>query len=509
MFRRSWPRTVTLMVAGSFAAGLLVAGLFHFPRASMAQHAIPAAAPSRLGSANVSTLEGLSEAFAAVADRVKPSVVYIESTQHQKVRTPQLMIPPEFQPFFRGFPQGPQQRENIERSSGSGVIVSADGDILTNAHVVDGADHVTVRLLDHRQFTARVIGEDPTTDIALIRIKADHLEPATLGNSDDAQVGEWVLAVGNPLGENLSFTVTSGIISAKGRTLELPNSNERSIQDFIQTDAAINPGNSGGPLVNVRGEVIGINAAIASETGFYTGYGFAIPVNLARHVMDQLEHGGRVHRAALGIRVRNASQTDAAYVGLKDVRGVVVEDLGDAGSPARKAGLKAGDVIVAVDGQPVDYVAQVQQAIAFRQPGETVTVEVMRKGGAKAELKVRLQEAPSAAEPVADQSSDSVQNDENAATIGALGITVKPGEAGGVHGLVVTSVDPDGPSADHVADASTGGPDVIESIEGHDVSSIADLRAAVKAAGAGTIVELRLYNAPAQTRRVEHVRLGE
>ncbi|HXI21736.1 MAG TPA: trypsin-like peptidase domain-containing protein, partial [Gemmatimonadales bacterium] len=459
------------------------------------------------GSANVATLEGLSDAFAAVADRVKPSVVYIESTQHQRVRTPQLEIPPEFQPFFRGWPQGPRSHENIERSSGSGVIVSADGDILTNAHVVDGADHVMVRLLDHRQFTAKVIGTDPTTDIALIRIHADHLVPATLGNSDDARVGEWVLAVGNPLGENLSFTVTSGIISAKGRTLALPNSNERSIQDFIQTDAAINPGNSGGPLVNVRGEVIGINAAIASETGFYTGYGFAIPVNLAREVMDQLEHGGKVHRAALGIRVRNAGQTDAAYVGLKEVRGVVVEDLGDGDSPAHKAGLKAGDVIVAVDGQPVDYVAQVQQDVAFRKPGDVVTLDVMRKGGQKVSLKVQLQEAPSAAEPAATEDDQSSVNPEAAATIGALGLTVQAGQQGGESGLVVTSVDPDGPSADHVAGPNSGGPDVIQSIEGHKVTTVAELREAVKQAGSGTIVELGLYNAPGQTHRVEHVRL--
>ena len=187
--------------------------------------------------------------------------------------------------FFPRFRQQPE----IEQGSGSGFIVSADGYILTNNHVVEGADQVTVRLLDRREFKAKVVGTDPNTDVAVLKIDATDLPPVALGNSDDARVGEWVLAVGNPLGEGLTFTVTSGIMSAKGRALNgLPGRGQGSIQDFIQTDAAINPGNSGGPLVNVRGEVIGINSAIASETGFYSGYGFAIPINLARTVMDQL-----------------------------------------------------------------------------------------------------------------------------------------------------------------------------------------------------------------------------
>jgi serine protease Do len=374
--------------------------------------------------------------------------------------------------------------------------------------VVDGAERVTVRLLDHRQFTARVIGTDPTTDIALIHIDADHLTPATLGNSDAARVGEWVLAVGNPLGENLSFTVTSGIISAKGRSLALPNSSERSIQDFIQTDAAINPGNSGGPLVNVRGEVIGINSAIASETGYYTGYGFAIPVNLARQVMDQLAHGGKVHRSALGVRVRNASENDASYVGLSEVRGVVIEDLGEADSPARRAGLEQGDVIVAVDDTPVDYVSQVQQAIAFRRPGETVRIEVMRKGGVRRTLKVTLAEAPAEAarETSAREPGDDARP-RGAVSIGALGITVEAGEEGGVRGLVVTGVDQDGPAADHLATPDGSGPDVILAVEGKSVRTVAELESVLRQAGRGAIVELRLFNAPSQSRRVERIRL--
>ena len=212
----------------------------------------------------------------------------------------------------RFFPRFRQQPE-IEQGSGSGFVISADGYILTNNHVVEGAEQVTVRLLDRREFKAKVIGTDPNTDVAVLKIDAKDLPPVALGNSDDARVGEWVLAIGNPLGEGLTFTVTSGIVSAKGRALNgLPGRGQGSIQDFIQTDAAINPGNSGGPLVSVRGEVIGINSAIASETGFYSGYGFAIPINLARTVMNQLIESGKVHRAALGVSIADVTLNDAA-----------------------------------------------------------------------------------------------------------------------------------------------------------------------------------------------------
>ncbi len=503
MTRPAWPRAVTALVGDSFAAGLLVAGVFNLPRHSLAQ---PLGVSAPAATASTASLSALSDGFAAIADRVKPSVVYIEST-HQGSRQPRPEIPKEFAPFFRGMPGSPDKPE-VSRASGSGFIVSADGDILTNAHVVEDADRVTVRLLDHRQFTAKVLGTDPTTDVALIHIDASGLTPAVLGNSDDTRVGEWVLAVGNPLGENLSFTVTSGIISAKGRTLQLPNQNERSIQDFIQTDAAINPGNSGGPLVNVKGEVIGINSAIASETGFYTGYGFAIPVNLVHQVMEQLANGGHVHRSALGVRVKNASETDAAYVGLKEVRGVVVEDVGDADSPARRAGLEQGDVIIALDGRPVDYVGQVQQSIAFRKPGSEVAVEVARKGGVHRTLKVRLQEAPASAVPVAEREPAAGQDDQSDRTdIASLGITVEKSEEEGVRGLVVTGVDPSGPCADQIASPDNGGPDVIVSIEGNKVTTPAALQTAIRSAGHHGIVELVVFNAPSKSRRIERVRV--
>ncbi len=378
------------LVALAFALGLLFAGLLDLPNRTAAQEqgrqataiakvpapSIPAALP----------LQNLSEAFAAVAEHVKPSVVYIRS-QRTESATKQR-VPPGMERFFPRF----KQRDDVEQGSGSGFVVSSDGFILTNNHVVEGAEQVTVRLLDRREFKAKVIGTDPNTDVAVLKIDARGLPPVALGNSEDARVGEWVLAIGNPLGEGLTFTVTSGIVSAKGRALQgLPGRGQGSIQDFIQTDAAINPGNSGGPLVSVRGEVIGINSAIASETGFYSGYGFAIPINLARTVMNQLIESGKVHRAALGVSIADVSLTDAEYVGLPAIRGVVVKDIPSEDSPARAAGIEAGDIIVAVDGKPVEYVGQLQQVIGFRKPGEVVKVEVARKGGVRKRFDVKLQ----------------------------------------------------------------------------------------------------------------------
>jgi serine protease Do len=414
-----------------------------------------------------------------------------------------------------------QQEPHFQEGSGSGFIVSKDGYILTNNHVVDGSDQVTVRLLDRREFKAEIVGTDPNTDLAVLKIDAKNLVPAPLGNSGSARVGEWVLAVGNPLGDNLTFTVTSGIISAKGRSLALPGQSERSIQDFIQTDAAINPGNSGGPLVSVRGEVIGVNSAIASQTGYYSGYGFAIPIDLARSVMDQIIAGGRVKRVAIGVSVQNATANDAAYVGLPDIRGVLVQDFSE-GSPAKEAGLQAGDVIVSVDGKPVEYVAQLQQQIAFRKPGEKVKVEVARKGGVHKTFEVRLQEV-SAPRDVAARSSETSgsagdSDDRAAADIDLLGLTVQPVDQNAARqfeltseqrGLIVTEVAPGGPSYGEIADPRNGGPDILLSVEGKPVKGVTELRQALKSYKAGDIVTLRLYNTQAKANRIERIRLGE
>jgi S1-C subfamily serine protease len=349
------------------------------------------------------------------------------------------------------------------------------------------------------------------------KIDANNLTAAPLGNSDAARVGEWVLAVGNPLGENLTFTVTQGIVSAKGRALALPGQSQQSIQDFIQTDAAINPGNSGGPLVNTRGEVIGINAAIESPTGYNAGYGFAVPINLARSVMDQIVKTGHVVRAALGIQVRDASADDAGYVGLKDIRGVLVEDYGDAGSPARKAGIQPGDVIVSVDGRQVDYVAQLQEAIAFRKPDDVVTVDVARKGGQHATIRVPLQSMSDANGVAAAPGNAQLNDNAKGSSMHLLGVSVTAIDAATarqfqipaeVHGVMVTGVQEGTSAANHLTTPSQGGPDVILSVEGTPVQTPDQLRDALSKAKPCDIISMRVYNAPGKTRRIERVRLG-
>ena len=516
----SWSRRLWAGGVGvAFLAGAAMAGSLSMPGASAQQqesrYAVDHAPPASAGAAN---LQSLSEAFASVAETVKPSVVYIKSGKNGGDDDPsdnhqQPQVPPGFEQFF------PRMQPQFEEAAGSGFIVSRDGYILTNDHVVDGSDQVTVRLLDRREFKARVVGTDPNTDLAVLKIDADNLTPAPLGDSEAARVGEWVLAVGNPLGDNLTFTVTSGIISAKGRSLALPNASDRSIQDFIQTDAAINPGNSGGPLVSVEGRVIGVNSAIASRTGFYSGYGFAIPINLARSVMDQLIQHGSVRRVALGISVRNASANDAAYVGLPDIRGVLVEDFGD-DSPAKTSGIQPGDIIVSIDGKPVEYVGQLQQQIAFRKPGESVKVEVARKGGVHKTYDVKLKELPSP-RGVATRDSASGNADDSdagAASVGKLGVTVAPvtpddaaqlGLSKDQRGLLVTDVKPGGPSWNELADPDQGGPDIILEVEGKPVKTSAELRQALAGMKAGDIVSVRVYNPRAKTRRIERIKLGE
>jgi serine protease Do len=505
------------LVALAFALGLLFAGLLDLPSRSSAQQthnsALPQVPAPTIPAAR--PLQDLSESFAAVAEHVKPSVVYIRSQRTE--RASQQRVPPGMERFFPRFRQQPE----IEQGSGSGFVVSADGYILTNNHVVEGAEQVTVRLLDRREFKAKVVGTDPNTDVAVLKIDAKNLPPMALGNSDDARVGEWVLAIGNPLGEGLTFTVTSGIVSAKGRALNgLPRAGQGSIQDFIQTDAAINPGNSGGPLVSVRGEVIGINSAIASETGFYSGYGFAIPINLARTVMNQLIESGKVHRAALGVSIADVSLADAEYVGLPEIRGVVVKDIPNDDSPAKAAGIEAGDIIVAVDGKPVERVGQLQQMIGFRKPGETVKVEVARKGGVRKTVGVKLQELNDSPQVAARADSGAVDDasDEGVA-MNRLGISVEPVSPdvavelqlpADTRGLIVTDVVPGGPAWEVlVDDPQRGGPDIILSVEGKAVRTEADLRKALLAEKPGSIVTLRIYNARAQNRRVERIRLGD
>ena len=435
---RDWLKFGAL-VAIAFVFGLAFASALNLPKRSDAtEPALALQTPTRASLPAAKPVADLSSAFVAVADHVRPAVVFVRS--EHRARSDAGRLPPGFEDFFPQFRRRPQ----VEQGTGSGFIVSSDGYILTNNHVVAGADRVMVRLYDKREFTAKVVGSDPATDVAVIKIDARDLPAVSLGNSDSTRVGEWVLAIGNPLGEAFTFTVTAGIVSAKGRLLNGLQQSRYAIQDFIQTDAAINPGNSGGPLVNVRGDVIGINAAIASETGFYSGYGFAIPINLAHTVMEQLIKTGHVERAVMGVAIREVQPEDADAVGLKEISGVVVNSYTGDDSPAKRAGIQPGDVIVALDGQPVSNVPQLQQAVGFKRPGDAVEVTVLRQGGG---------------------------------------------------GLVVTDVSPEGPAFQRLATTDDpGGPDVIVKVNGAPTRNRAEFREALAKVHHGDIVTLQVLS---------------
>src|SRR5881628_1939818 len=502
---RDWLQFGSL-VAIAFVLGLAFASSLDLPKKGGAAEPLAAAqqttAPPRSPLPAAKPIADLSEAFVAVAEHVKPAVVFIRSEKRE--RASDTRLPPGFDDFFPQLRRRPQ----IEQGSGSGFIVSTDGYILTNNHVVAGADRVTVKLFDKREFTARVVGTDPSTDVAVIKIDTNGLPTAQFGNSDSTRVGEWALAVGNPLGEAFAFTVTAGIISAKGRALiGLPRPSY-GIQDFIQTDAAINPGNSGGPLVNIQGQVVGINSAIASETGFYSGYGFAIPINLARTVMEQLVKTGHVERAVMGIRIEDARQEDAEAVGLKQIRGVVVESFTDRPSPAKDAGLQPGDVIVALDGQPIDNTPQLQQKVGFKKPGETVEVTVLRQGGEKKTFTVRLARAPSERDTEVASARGVKPKGDASSKEEVLGISVEPlstedardprmrpvmEQAHG--GLVVTEIAPEGPAYQRLQSSDDpGGPDIIVAVNGAPTPTRAAFREALRKVKSGEIVTLQVMS---------------
>lgn len=321
------------------------------------------------------------------AEKSLPSVVHILSTKNSKVQTVEVESDP-FSDFFSdpfgffGNPQGNggKQKRSVrtpkQQGSGSGVIISTDGYIVTNNHVVADADELTVTLNDNKEYSARIIGTDKASDLALIKIDGKNLPAITIANSDDIKVGEWVLAVGNPF--NLTNTVTAGIVSAKARSLY-----QNGVESFIQTDAAINPGNSGGALVNTRGELIGINAMLYSQTGSFSGYGFAIPTSIMNKVVADLKQYGTVQRALIGIQgqdVKNyvdAKKDKGEDVDLGTMEGIYVAKVSEE-SAAEEAGMKEGDVITAIDGKPVGKMAELQEVLAKKRPGDKVTVTYLR-----------------------------------------------------------------------------------------------------------------------------------
>jgi len=348
-----------------------------------------------------------------------------------------------------------------QRALGSGVIVSNDGYILTNNHVVDGAEEVNVDLADGRALTARIIGTDKPSDLALLKVDGSTFKPIAVGNSDAVKVGDVVLAVGNPL--NVGQTVTMGIISAKGRSSGV---GDGSYEDFLQTDAPINHGNSGGALVNTRGELVGINSQILSESGGNIGIGFAIPSNMAKRVMDGLRTTGRVARAQLGVTIQRVTPEIGSSLGMKDVRGAIISSV-SAGSAAERGGLKQGDVILTFNGSLVGDTNALRNQVAETKPGSAVDVGILRDGQEK-HVSIKLDEVGR------EQTARGGDVPEGRPVDGAIGVAVAPT----AKGLVVESVDPDGRAAD--AGIRTG--DMILEANRHAVKSIDELKSALHTA---------------------------
>ena len=428
-------------------------------------------------SPQVATAQNLSLAFEKVADTITPSVVSISSAKkpkkkdalRKKLNDPSMEQFKEFfgPDFFDKFQQ--QQPDSGQLGLGTGVIIdAAAGLILTNNHVIGEADDVTVTLYDKRKFKAEIKGTDPKSDLALIKIKADKLTAAKLGNSDELKIGEWVIASGNPFG--LSNSITAGIVSAKGRAI----SGGGQFEDFIQTDAAINPGNSGGPLLNLNGEVVGINTAIFSRSGGYMGIGFAIPITMAKSVMDSLITKGKVIRGWLGVGIQNLTDELAERFQYPSTEGALVGSVSE-GSPAFKAGFEQGDIIVKFGGSKISDVNQLRNLVAGTAPNEKIDVEVLRGGKTKT-LSVKIEELSSVQDP---QNPEAEKNDSSV----DLGIdmqTLTPELAGTLrtkksHGVVITGVTPGGTGET----AGLTPRDIVVSVNGKPIKNVKEFLAEV------------------------------
>jgi Do/DeqQ family serine protease len=456
-------------------SGLLYEGHHVFPQFALAGGA-------GLDGPDIEILERQNKAYERIAETVTPAIVAIQSTQVIKVQQSPFMMDPFFRQFFGNMlPQFGIPQEQREHALGSGVIVSADGYIVTNNHVVSRATEIEVLLSDKRHFKGKVVGADPQTDIAVVKINATNLPLVPFGDSGQMKVGDTVMAFGNPFGQY--FTVTRGIVSALGRSLSDPRSDK--LEDFIQTDAAINPGNSGGALVNVRGQVIGINTAIIPGSGgpggegSFIGIGFAIPSNTAKHVMEDLIKTGKVTRGFLGVTIRSLDQGLAKQFKVPDLTGALVQDV-SRGGPADKAGIKNGDVIRKINGQTVEDSDQLMTMVTDLNPGTDVRLDILRDGQPMT-IHLTLGERPANLSVMAGVGK--------APSEGALrGITVQNltpdlrdrlGLSPDVRGVVIAEIDTSSPAAQTLQPG-----DVIESINRHPVNTVADFnRYAAEAKG--------------------------
>lgn len=390
--------SIMFLLIGVVIGGLAFSNLFEGPEAR-ALNAFEPAAPATVPPARdkaINSLRDLNNAFVDIAAAVSPTVVTVSTEKVLRLRNRSPFTSPFFfDPFGEFFGGGNRRREENwpeqqfrQQGLGSGVIMSSDGYILTNNHVIADADSITIRMTDGRTLPAKVLGTDPKTDIAVLKVNARNLPAVRMGNSEQLRVGEWVLAIGSPLSAELASTVTQGIVSAKGRS----NVGLAQYEDFIQTDAAINPGNSGGALINLDGELVGINTAIATRSGGFQGIGFSVPINMARHVMESLIKNGKVVRGWLGVSIQTVDESLAKGLKLDSPGGVIVSQVVE-NSPAESAGLQTEDVILALNGRKVKDNSQLSADIAAMAPGSQANLTILREGR-KREVAVTLGEQP-------------------------------------------------------------------------------------------------------------------
>lgn len=488
--QRTTLRSLMLILAGIAIGALAFSNLefsFTGPADSVQLAARPnyAEAESDIENYPIGSLRSFNEAFVKIAESATPSVVtvYTERTVTRRGFTPFDFFGNPFDDFF-GMPELPRSngQKQVQRGLGSGVIVTADGYILTNNHVIEGADTVSVHTWDDRKLTATVVGTDPKTDIAVLKVAGTALKPIAIGDSDKLRVGEWVIAIGSPLGGNLARTVTQGIVSAKGRA----NVGLADYEDFIQTDAAINPGNSGGPLVNINGELVGINTAIASRTGGFEGIGFAVPSNMARQVMTSLVTSGKVTRGYLGVSIQDVDENLAKAMRLPGAEGALIGTV-VAKSPAEKAGLKSGDVIVEFEERKVKSTVVLRNRIAAIAPGTKVRMAVIRDGK-RLSVAARLEEQPSA-ESAAAEGEPAAGASNRALGFKAAPLTPERAERLGAPAeakVLVSSVEP----GSNAFRAGLRAGDLILAVNRKPVASFDAFTAAVAKAGKGDLLFL-------------------